>query len=290
MDLLVVANPSSGKQWRKDVESELTGYLNDRHISWKLLKTTGSGDAQRIHDLLEHWHPEAVVAVGGDGTLNLVATQLIHTDIPLGIVPAGSANGLAYNLGIPENMERALQIVMNHRVRTMDVLVINDSHHCLHLADVGLNARVVKRFEEEGSGGIGGYALHLVKEITSKKKFFRFHLKQPHEAKEIKAEMLVISNAKSYGTGALINPEGRIDDGKFELILIKPYPWWYVFRLLLSAFSGKLHKMQNVRTISTSEALIVFKEFLDLQVDGEVVEGIRSLKIKVLPGALKVLH
>jgi YegS/Rv2252/BmrU family lipid kinase len=290
MDLLIVANPSSGKQWRKDVESMLTGYLQNRHISWELLQTTGSGDAERIHGLLEKLQPKAVVAVGGDGTLNLVATQLIHTDIPMGIVPTGSANGLAYNLEIPSDVEQALQIVLNHRARAMDVLLLNDSHLCLHLADVGVNARVVKRFEEEGSGGIGGYALHLLKEVSSKKEFFRFHLKQPHETKEIKAEMLVISNAKSYGTGALINPEGRIDDGKFELILIKPYPWWYVFRLLLSAFSGKLHKMQHVRTISTSEALIAFKEPVDLQVDGEVMEGIRSLKIQVLPGALKVLH
>jgi len=290
MDLMIVVNPSSGKRWKKEVEPILTGYLRDRNISWELLKTTGSGDAERIHDLLEQLHPKAVVAVGGDGTINLVATQLIHTDIPLGIVPTGSANGLAYNLNIPADVEQALQKVLNRRARTMDVLLLNDSHHCLHLADVGLNARVVKRFEEEGSGGIGGYALHLMKELSSKKKFFRFQLKEPHHAKELKAEMLVISNAKSYGTGALINPEGIIDDGKFELILIKPYPWWHVFRLLLSAFSGKLHKMQNVRTISTSEAFIVFKRPMDMQVDGEVVEGVRSLKIHVLPRALKVLH
>jgi len=290
MDLFIVVNPSSGNHWKKEVEPMLTGYLKDRNISWEILKTTGSGDAERIHDLLEQLQPKAVVAVGGDGTLNLVATQLIHTDIPLGIVPTGSANGLAYNLEIPADVEQALQIVLNHRVRAMDVLLLNDFHHCLHLADVGLNARVVKRFEEEGSGGIGGYALHLVKELSSKKKIFRFHLKEPHHAREIRAEMLVISNAKSYGTGALINPEGAIDDGKFELILIKPYPWWHVFRLLFSAFSGKLHKMQNVNTISTSKAWIIFKKTVDIQVDGEVVENIRSLKIHVLPGALKILH
>lgn len=290
MDLLFIVNPSSGPKMKKEMEPVIAGLLKGQDFTWEFLTTTGSGDADRIRNCLEELKPKTVVGVGGDGTLNLVAGQLIHTNIPLGIIPAGSANGLAYNLEIPSDVEKALHIILKNRTTAMDVLLLNNSHHCLHLADVGLNARVVKRFEKEGSKGIGGYAIQLLKELFTKNRSIKFQLKTPHNPKEIKAEMLVISNAKSYGTGALINPEGKIDDGKFELVLLKPYPWWYIFRLLLSAFRGNLHRMENVKVISNNEMLIAFRQPQDIQVDGEIVEGLHTLKVKLLPGALKVIH
>lgn len=290
MNILFVVNPSSGNQWQKNMEKQISGFMENQDLSWDIIQTKGSGDSARIQDAIARLKPEKVVAAGGDGTLNLVAGHLLNKKIPLGIIPAGSANGLAYNLEIPSDVNKALQKILKNRARAIDVLLLNDNHHCLHLADVGLNARVVKRFEEEGSGGIGGYALHMVKELISKKKSVRFRLKNSPHTKEMKAEMLVISNAKSYGTGALINPKGKIDDGKFEIVLIKPYPWWYLLWLVLSAFTGKLHKMENVITLSTDEAHIAFKKPVDLQVDGEVVEGLRDLKVNLLPGALQVIY
>lgn len=289
MDFLFVVNPSSGNQWKNTIEKRISRFMKEQDLSWDILKTKGSGDSDRIDDAIEKLQPEAIVAVGGDGTLNLVATQLLHKNIPMGIIPAGSANGLAFDLDIPSDIEQALRKILKKNVEAIDVLLLNDTYYCLHLADAGLNANVVKRFEEEGSRGMYGYALQLVKELFSKKEYFRFQMNNPPEAKEMKSEMLVISNAKSYGTGASINPEGKINDGKFELVTIKPFPWWHILRLLLSAFMGKLHKMQNVRTISTHEASVTFKEPVDLQIDGEVVEGLRNLKVKVLAGALKVI-
>jgi len=100
--------------------------------------------------------------------------------------------------------------------------------------------------------------------------------------------MVVIANAKRFGTGAIINPGGKLNDGKFEIIIIRPYPWWLVVSFVYAAFLGKLHKMKYAKVFSTSEASLRFPENHDIQVDGEIISGIDSLKIEIVSGALNV--
>jgi len=233
--------------------------------------------------------PETVVAVGGDGTVNLVARELTGTGINLGIVPIVSANGLAYNLGIPENISAAIDIIMEAPAGPPDVISINEKYYCFHLSDVGINARIVKRFEEEGSKGLLGYAKQLFKELFEGKTSFSFLIKLPGKRPEkLKAEMLVIANAKRYGTSAIINPTGEYNDGRFEIIVIKPYPWWFVINLFYAFLTGSLDKMKYIRIFSVSEAFVDLMKPQEFQVDGEIVPEVSSLKIQVMPEALRV--
>jgi diacylglycerol kinase family enzyme len=87
--------------------------------------------------------PDRVIAVGGDGTVQMAAKQLLGTDIPLGILPAGSANGMARELELPNTSEEALQVIVEGITRSADVIRINNTDICLHLSDIGLNAKLV---------------------------------------------------------------------------------------------------------------------------------------------------
>jgi diacylglycerol kinase (ATP) len=287
--ILFVINPKSGRRQRQDTDAVLSRFSEEYSFEYKVYRTTGGKDSEEISRQLEDFKPETVIAVGGDGTVNMVATLLINSKIGLGIIPAGSANGMAYNLDISENFEAALNKNLSGQVHSIDVVQINKKYHCLHLGDIGLNARIVKRFGEEGSKGLMGYGKQLLKELFERKNYFTFYIKLPeHRRRKMKAEMLVIANAKCFGTGAIINPNGKLNDGKFEIVIIRPYPWWIVFTFIYSAFTGHLHKMKYVKIYSTTQAFITFPKSQEFQIDGEIMPATKEISVEILHNALKL--
>ena len=186
--ILFVINPGSGTDQSGDLKGKIAAYAEKHSIACDFYTTAGKNDAKKIRELLDTFQPETVVAAGGDGTINLVAAQLIRSPVSLGILPSGSANGLAYNLGIPKNIDEALRTLTGHKPKQMDVLKINEKY-CFHLSDVGINARIVKRFEEEGARGLAGYAKQLIKELFSKKAGFSFHIEHGGTTIVAKAEL-----------------------------------------------------------------------------------------------------
>lgn len=288
--ILVVINLKSGVGLSQEFHDKIIDFANKRDLPIEFLITTGKNDKQVLKKQIKKFHPDLVYAVGGDGTINLVASELINSNIPLGIFPAGSANGLAYNLGISNDIDTALTTYTDTVPVKMDAIILNKKYYCLHLADIGLNARIVSRFEKEGSRGMLGYGKHLLKEIVGRKNSFYFYITAPgHRKRRIKSEMLVFANAKSYGTGAKINPTGNINDGKFELVILRPYPWWFVFTFFYAVFTGNLHKMKYVKVYSLSEVKIELDKKHELQIDGEIIPGIKNIAAEVIPDALKVI-
>jgi len=286
--ILFIANPVSKIIKKKNTESYISGFSDKYYFKWEIYYTEISGNQLKIRKKIQEYQPDIVVAAGGDGTINQVASQLIGSNIELGIIPGGSANGLAYNLGIPFGFEEALQLILNSDSKPIDVIELNERNYCLHLSDIGINARIVNRFEKEGSKGLLGYGKQMIKELLSKRIVFSFNLITPGLNKRFRAEMLVIANARSFGTGAIINPVGRLDDGLFEIIIIRPYPWWVLLHLLKMFFFGKIDNLKYIKVIKTSWAEIKFERPQDLQADGEIVKGVEALNIKIIPSAVKV--
>ncbi len=288
--ILFVVNPISGRKPATNFTSLVSQRISEKNIQYEIYETRGKDDRKQIRQIISRFHPDTVAAVGGDGTVNQIASELTGTNISLGIIPNGSANGLAYNLNIPNNVEQALDITLAGKSKPADVIRINNRHYCIHLADVGINARIVKRFEKEGSKGMLGYGKQMFKELLSPKTSFSFTIETSEFSKKTRAEMLVIANAESYGTGIKINPNGKIDDGKFEVVAIKPYPWWFVLTFILKGFTGRLHTMKHVRVWNVTEAKIRMKKKLDFQIDGEVVENVNALDLKIMRDALNVIY
>jgi diacylglycerol kinase (ATP) len=288
--VLFIVKPTSELFKEKEFESVIKKFAEKHNFDWKVHYTEKSDTGKSISKIIETDSPDIVIAGGGDGTINLVASQLIGTPVELGIIPAGSANGLAYNLNIPDDLEEALEISLTARARPFDVIKINDHIHCFHLSDFGLNARVVKRFEQEGSTGFIGYGKQMFKELLEKRTVINFSIVEQGKRKKYKAEMLLIANARSFGTGAVINPEGSVDDGEFEIIMIRLYSWWSIFYLFRMFIFGKLERMKYVKVLRTDKAEIILDKPHDLQTDGEIVTGVEKLKIRILPSALKVRY
>ena len=288
--ILFVINPTSGTQNKVDFAALISQSAAELEFDFRIYKTTGKDDRNEVRKLLDQYEPETVIAVGGDGTIGMVASEIINTDTKLGVIPNGSANGMAYNLNIPNDFKQALHINLTGSYKPIDAIEINKKYYCLHLSDIGLNARIVKRFEREGSKGMLGYAKHLFKEMFSPKSTFSFVVQSNRFRKHSRAEMLVVANAQSYGTGVKINPTGKLDDGWFEIVAIKPYPWWFLFTFIYSGFRGTLNRRRFVTVWKVKNAVIRMKHDQDFQIDGEVVDDAKMVEVKILPNALMIIH
>jgi diacylglycerol kinase (ATP) len=154
--ILFVINPKSGGTDKAGLDKLIEKQCKKHNYTFDLLFTRGRDDLALIKNTIGEKVPGIVVACGGDGTINLVAKALLGADISLGIMPLGSANGLAHEFRIPEDEIDSLSIIFNEKPKLLDILSINGDKVSLHLSDVGFNAKVIKEFErDQGRGKLG---------------------------------------------------------------------------------------------------------------------------------------
>ncbi|RYD57181.1 MAG: diacylglycerol kinase family lipid kinase [Sphingobacteriales bacterium] len=285
MRILFVLNPVSGGRSKAEWESGIKNYYKDTEHTYELYLTNGQNDRSSLTHWIESWKPDRVVAVGGDGTLKLVAEILASNEIPLGILPAGSANGMARELGLPASLEACLDIIMGDNIRKIDTIKINGKDTCLHLSDIGLNAQLVKYFEENGWRGKLGYARGLLRVLINKK-VLHVRIETEQESLIRDAFMVVLANARMYGTGAMINPKGNLEDGVFEVIIIR--------KLSISAFMKILFRTRNfnpdkIEILPAKSVVIEVKKKAYFQIDGEYKGQTKAIKAEVQKQVLPIM-
>ena len=275
--LLFVINPGSGKN-KTDWEQEIKAYFEGKDYITEFYKLEKPPDCDKLKKFLEKTDATKVVAVGGDGTVTLVAGFLSGTKTVMGILPAGSANGMATELKIPNKPAEAIAILENGTVTSVDSILINNEYNCIHLSDIGVNAQLVKNFEEGKKRGMIGYAKVLLKTLIRKERFV-IDLVTPKEKICRKAIMVVLANAGKYGTGATINPEGEINDKMFEAVIVKKLTPRSIMQMLTS---GNF-KPKNIETIQCCSLKITSRKKVHFQVDGEYLGKVKEIEAKIKP-------
>lgn len=281
-------NPAAGRGDPDEVEHLIDRQFKGMDIDYQIHYLKEKDAPSQIVDVIDRTDPDKVVAAGGDGTINMVASVIMDKEISLGILPAGSSNGLAFELGIPSNLEEAIRTIAEGKEVAMDVLLINDRHHCLHLGDLGLNARVVKRYDHENVRGFYGYARQYFRELWNRKKF-RCELEADGKVYRTKTVMIVMANGAFYGTGASISPKGKLDDGWFEVIMVHAYPFWFLFYMLISIFTRQFNDSKFRKIIRCRNATIRVKPPQELQLDGEHIGREGQVSAQLLTGKIKVI-
>ena len=240
-----------------------------------------------IKNATEKFKPTIITAVGGDGTVNLVSGIIYNQNIALLIVPYGSANGMAKELQIPEELASCLDLIPKGKIVEIDLLKINNELS-IHLADVGLNARIVKRFELDSQRGLLIYAKHLFYELFLLRRK-RFIINYDDKIKKVNAVSITFATATKYGTGAVINPDGKLNDGLFEICIVKPFPKFELFKITYQMFRNKLKTSNYFEVIQCDKAIITCRRATLLQVDGEIIGKVKQINLEILPRVLKVL-
>ena len=288
--ILFVINPKSGGTDKSGLDKIIKKACAKAEQSYTIHYTTGENDLAKLEDKLESIEATTVVACGGDGTVNLVAKGLLNREVNLGIIPLGSANGLANEFDIPEDEEESLDLILKNSAQAVDVVCINDDHISIHLSDVGFNAQMIREFEKDQVRGKFGYAKAFFKSILNREsESYEIYLDGKGEAIHEEAEMLVFANASSYGTGAIINPDSQLDDGLFEVIVFKPIPFSELPSLTFESFFGNIKDSPFVKIYQAKEAKIVCKKRQLLQIDGELLGEMKEIDLKIMPAALQLI-
>ncbi len=285
LKILFLLNPDAGANNKIDWESEIRNYFEDLAHIVEIYILQDKDDIGSIKFWMKKLDVTRVVAVGGDGTVTLVAKVLYGMDIKMGIIPAGSANGMAKELGISLEPKDALDIIVSGMTKPCDLIKINNDEISIHLSDFGLNARLIKYFDENLLRGMWGYG-RLVFKVLWKKTLMEAHIIADNVNITTKAYMIVIANATKYGTGALINPGGDLGDGSFEIIIFRKFPVWQLLKMLISY---KKFNPKSVEIFKTKTATITTRKKTHFQVDGEYKGKIDKVVAEILPSKLNIL-
>lgn len=285
--ILFIINPGSGNHhtdWPKEIEA----YFRLLNHSIELYFLKAGFTAQSIKEKIGLVNPDKVIAVGGDGTVGLVAACLLQKNIPLGILPAGSANGMAKELGISEMPQEALHIIIAGAVKKIHVTMVN-ARLCIHLSDIGFNAHMIKKFQSENIRGIWGYlkaSIKVARSLLFVNTIMQVRITIDNKIIETKSAMIVIANATKYGSGAVINPSGSLEDDLFEVIVIKKISILEIFKMMVSHTSFHQDKTEVFKTrhITMRPAKKVH-----FQVDGEYIGKVNEIEAILIPAAIEII-
>ncbi len=281
--LLFIVNPGSGNG-EINYSDEITSFFKERKEEAEIYELPSDCSLEKLKKEIAKSGADRVIAVGGDGTLKLVAECLINTETPIGIIPAGSANGMAKELGVPQELQEALALTTAGKLKKIHAVKVNDEL-CIHLSDIGFNAYLVKKFDELPERGMRTYAKAAWHAFWNHKKMdvtFKVDGKVIHE----KAAMVAIANATKYGTGLQINPEGKLDDELFEIIIVKEYAVMEILKIWISKLPWNPKKIESYQL---SELQIKTKHKVHFQVDGEYLGKVDQVSAKIIPKALTLI-
>jgi len=264
------------------------------HPRWNdfdLSVTEGPGHATELARAAAEAGADLVLSVGGDGTANEVARGLLGRSAALGIVPMGSGNGLARALRIPLRPTRALDALETGVRRAIDVGMLN-GRPFLNVAGVGFDAVVSRAFHDSGRAGGRRGLLSYVR--ISLREMLRYRaqrlvIETPDERLEAKPFVLVIANGPQYGAGAVINPGGKLDDGRLELVVLDDGP---LLGLLLAAprlFLGGIERIRGYRRLRATRLVIRGEGPIVAHRDGDPEADAERIEVTLEPRALTVV-
>lgn len=289
MKLLFVVNPISGGVDKEPFLKEGRELCDKYGIDYRIFETTGKNDEENVKKALKEYSPNKVVSVGGDGTTLFTALALLGTPYPMGIIPLGSANGMATELFVNPNPIEALKdVIMSEKIAGLDLLKVNDEHYTTHIGDVGVNAQIVEAYEKDPNRGMATYAKYFLDELKRLTPF-PVSVHANGETHHVEGLMVAICNARKYGTGVPLNVNGNPMDGRFELVLVKSINAKSLLKAGLSKFDEKFFDSQSSEVLSTDYAEIEFDEPRLLQLDGEVIGKYEKIKVQMMKGAVNLI-
>ncbi|MFD0990861.1 diacylglycerol/lipid kinase family protein [Mariniflexile jejuense] len=234
---------------------------------------------------------DIVVACGGDGTINEVASCLVSTSIPLGIIPLGSGNGLTSNLNIPKNIESALEIIKNNTIKKIDVGLLNQ-HYFFSNSGIGFDAQVIKHYEASRKRTLSSYIKATIKSLKKTDILTEVETTFNNTTLLHKPFLIFISNSNQMGYNVSLTPKASLIDGKLDILIAPKLNTLKIALFTILMFFKKHHILKEVEIHQTKEIKITQnnKQLFQIQLDGEflMIKG-NSIQISVLEKAINVI-
>ncbi len=260
--ICIIANPAA-----RGVSTRLQSL--SRLIRNVVIKTTkGPGDAEAQTERAVEQGYTTIVAAGGDGTINEIVNGIGTSNVALGILPMGTVNVFAMELGIPFNLLAAWKVIRGGKIRAIDLASAN-GHHFVQMAGVGADAQVVERNNRHIKKVLGplSYLLTATQVVAEKPPRLRVYCDgQP----TVEGSFVLVGNGRLYGGPFSLFPDADIQDGLLDVCVFKHMNYLALMRYLRGLVFGSLTKFTDVRYFKTAHLLVKADRHVPLEADGEV--------------------
>lgn len=285
--ILFIINPKSGvdrvKALKDLIDKQLDKNLFDPEIAYTEYAKHGT---ELARNAVANGY-KTIVAVGGDGSVNDVITGIQGTDATLCIIPKGSGNGLARTLGIPLDQSRAIALINTGKRIHIDLGKVNDRIFVSNVG-VGFDTLVAKKFAKSERRGMAIYSWIVTKHLWTYKEW-EWEIEVDGKLLQEKAFILTVANAQQFGYNFKIAPTADLQDGLFDVVIIKKFPKILGSYIALRAFNGSLLKSKYVKHLRGKRVTIRHPKLTILQTDGDVHACGNELKVEMMPAALRVM-
>lgn len=285
-NIAFIVNPISGTKAKNRVAKLIRELLDLQQFAPTVVVTEYAGHATQLAQQFAMEDYYAVVAVGGDGTINEVASGLIGTATALGIVPNGSGNGFARHLDISTRMNRAIEMLNNSEVINVDYGLVNDQPF-FSTCGVGFDAVVAQDFSDS-SRGFKGYLQSIFKDFFQYKAD-TYQLKGEGIDITTTAFLVNFANAGQWGYDAYIAPKASVQDGWLDVAIVSEFPMTAAAGLALSLFTKNIDEKLHMNTIRTKELTLTRASEGAMHIDGTPIVMPAELHVKIVEEGLKVL-
>jgi YegS/Rv2252/BmrU family lipid kinase len=264
--LRVIYNPVAGPKIVSKID-RVQSLLSARGTPFEVVKTTGPGDAILLAREAAHAGAESVVAVGGDGTVNEAANGLAGSRTRLAVVPHGTGNVLAREVGLPKSVEGCLDLLVTGKTIEVPLARAEDRYFVL-MASAGFDAEVVERMGHGGKNlvGIGAYVLAGMRHLFRSQPPLWLEF-QGRERMEVQA--VIVCRGKKYGGGVTMAPAGSLESSSFQVVALRKTGRWAILRFAVGALRGTHVSSPAVHIREAQSVLVRSRIPSAAQVDGD---------------------
>ncbi len=285
--IVFIVNPISGVFRKDNISDLIEKHLDHSKFIYSVVLTERQGHATEICRERASNGTNIVVAVGGDGSVNEIARGLVGTETVLGIIPAGSGNGLAHHLKIPLSFKKAIDIINQEKVIKIDTGSINDRLF-VSIAGIGFDGLVAARFAQNKRRGFLSY-LRIVTELYPRYRPRKYRIFYDGKSIKTKALLIAFANSDQFGYHTSIAPEAQIDDGLLDIIIVQKPMMIEIPFIASLLYWRKIDSSKHIEIFKASELLIKTKKKRWVNIDGEAHRPSKKLYIKVHPQSLNIL-
>ena len=284
-----IINPASRKG-SVEVKKEINTFFETKNAAVTIDFWTSDKTVQFMVDEAVEKNFDTVVACGGDGTVMEVGKALIGHNINMGIITLGSGNGIARHFSIPSNIQRALELLMTHKIQKMDVGKANEYYFFGNIG-FGIEVDFIKAYQRKKRHGLLGYGLAFWNALF-RFNYSTFELIEQNQTTPLTPYTLIISNTNEQGYGRTLTPNATTNDGKLNLVGLPKQNWikLSIFMLQIGLFKQPLQR-KNLLEKEITQIQIMRKNLpFPIQIDGEYIElDKETIAISVLKGALSII-
>jgi diacylglycerol kinase (ATP) len=286
-NILFIINPFSGGGKGRKVLSIIDKFLDKEQYEYEYVFTEHKGHATELAKAAVSNGFQIIAAVGGDGTVNEVASGLICSEKIMAIIPAGSGNGLAMHLGLGRAPETAIRAINGQEVITIDTCKLNELPF-VNLAGVGFDGLVAYKVAKSTTRGFIGYLKVFAQAAWSyEPEAYEFFIDgKPFRGKYLFIE---VANAPMFGYNFIVAPQAKLNDGLLEVVLVKMAPKWKYFGLIPRMLQADMSKSNLVDRFNAKEVVFKLPHNSPLHIDGEGFYAQGEIRFSIVPMSLHII-